>query len=42
MAEYYVRIPITGYIGTEVEADSEKEAIEKALNRGLTSNNIEE
>lgn len=42
MTDYVVRIPITGYVIVEVEAESEEEAIEKAFNSEILSDNIEE
>jgi len=43
MPRYSVRLPITGYVLTEVEAADEKAAIKKALNEGdFTNNDIEE
>lgn len=41
MATYGVTLPITGTIYVEVEAASEEEAIEKALEAEVTSNDIE-
>jgi len=43
MAEYEVKLPITGFIYTMVEAESEEEAIKKAICEGnYTFNDIEE
>ena len=41
MATYSVTIPITGYIINEVSADSEEEAIDKAMDESYTSEDIE-
>lgn len=41
--EYWVEIPITGYVIVEVEAESEQEAIEKAFaDPDITTDDIEE
>lgn len=42
MKTYSVTIPITGIIYVEVEADSRKEAIEKAMDLDFQSKDIEE
>ncbi|WP_345820572.1 hypothetical protein ABC766_00505 [Methylobacterium fujisawaense] len=42
MATYSVMLPITGYVVADVEADSEKEAIEKALDLNYSAKDIEE
>ena len=40
---YYVQLPVVGIIGFEIEAESEEDAIEKALNSDqITSDNFEE
>lgn len=41
MATYGVSLPITGSVYVEVEANSEEEAIEKALESEVTSDDIE-
>lgn len=35
MKNYYVRVPLAGVIGFSVEAESEKEAIEKAMSTDI-------
>lgn len=40
--KYGVSIPVAGFVYTEVEADSEKEAIEKAFDVDHTPDDIEE
>lgn len=42
MAEYQVTLPISGYVLVTVEADSESEAIEKALLEDIKLTDIEE
>jgi len=42
LAIYEVTLPIAGYAITEVEADSEKEAIENAMQSGVDMGEIEE
>ena len=43
MPRYSVQLPITGYVITEVEADSKEAAIKKALTEGeFTKDDIEE
>lgn len=42
MPTYNVTLPITGIICTTVEANSEEEAIEKALNSELSTDDIQE
>lgn len=41
MKTFAVRLPITGFICAEVEAQSEKEAIELALDTPFTTGDIE-
>ena len=41
MSKYGVSIPVTGYIYVEVDADSEEEAENLALNMDLTIDSIE-
>lgn len=40
--KYTVQIPIAGYIETEVDAQTEEEAIEKAFNSDLTLDQVTE
>lgn len=41
MKTYYVDLPVSGRVAVEVEADSEEEAIDKALN-SYSIDNLEE
>ena len=38
MKEYYLKIPMAGSVEISVEAESEKEAIEKAMNEATIKN----
>lgn len=42
MTTYDVYIPITGFIKLEVQAENEDEAINKALKKEVTTDDIEE
>lgn len=42
MTKYSVYLPIAGYISTSVEAESEEEAIAKALDKSYETSDIEE
>jgi len=42
MKTYQVTLPITGIICTEVEAESPKDAIERAMEKELTTEDIAE
>lgn len=42
MAKFLVTMPITGYVCIEVEAEDEKDAIERAYDSEVNFNNIEE
>lgn len=41
MKTYCVRIPIAGYLETEVEADSKESAIDAAMSKTLTMDDIQ-
>ena len=42
MKDYFVRLPMAGIASVQVEADSEEEAIEKAMLSEITIDNFEE
>jgi hypothetical protein len=42
MKKYYVEVPVAGYMGIEVEAESEEEAIENALSLDWNDEDIME
>lgn len=42
MAKYSVTIPIAGHVVVEVEASNDEEAIDRAIERNLTMDDIEE
>lgn len=42
MKKYNVLVPIAGYVQIEVEAENEKEAIDKAFEQGCSAKDISE